>query len=317
MSNGPINEHLSAERLQAFLDGLLSEGERNGVEEHLASCARCTAELDGWRTLFEGLEDLPTLAPQSGFADRVMTGVHAPEPLSWAARVRARLMPGAEIAHPGDERLQDWVEGMLPTRQAARVRTHLEDCSSCSSRADAWRTVLGGLNGLERFAPAEDFAARVMAEVHVPVPAPAVQAAPEWRRALGRALAAARRVVPHTRKAWAAISGVALTPAVTVGLMIWTVFTHPTVTPGAVASFAWWKATDLAGAAWNAVASRALESAEVFGIFSFFKSLALSPTLVAGAFLAFSLATVAAAWVLYRNLYTHPSEDGYAHASLR
>jgi hypothetical protein len=148
---------------------------------------------------------------------------------------------------------------------------------------------------------------------HVRVPAPVSERAPEWRRALGWA----QGLVPRTRRAWAAISGVAVTPAVTLGLVIWTLASHPTLTAGALASFMWWKVSALAAVAWEALASYAVQSAELFGVFSFVGSLAWSPSAVAGALVALSLGTVTATWVLYRNLFTPRSGDGQvAHASL-
>lgn len=314
MNDRQIHGHLSAEAMQALLDGELPEGTLTEVEEHLASCARCSAELDGWRLLYQGIEELPTLAPGAGFAERVIAGIDA-EPLSWAARIRARLSPAATGSrHPDEGRLQDFVEGFLPARHAARIRTHVGTCASCASRVESWRSVVGALDRLDRFAPSEGFAARVMAEVRVPEPVAVVQRAPEWRGALAWAR---RRLVPHTRKAWATVSGIALTPAVTLSLVLWTIFTHPTLTPGALFSFALWKAADFGAMAWNALAAQAMQSSQVFGVFSFFQSLALSPAMLGGVFLTFSAGTVAAAWVLYRNLSnTHPTDGHYAHAPL-
>jgi anti-sigma factor RsiW len=309
-----FHEHLSAEAVQALLDGALSPAERARAEEHVASCARCASEIDAWQLLFEGLQDLPTLAPREGFADRVVAGMETPEPLPWAARVRASL--AARLApdrHADDGRLQDLAAGVLAARQETRLRSHLDGCAECASRAESWRVVLGHLDRLDRFAPSEEFAARVMAEVRVPVPATAPSRVPEW----GRMLARARRLVPQSRRAWAAISGVAVTPAVTLGLVLWTVFTHPAITPGGLASFAWWKASELASFAWGAATSRAMQSTEIFGLFAWLRSLAFTPTAVVAAFLVFSAATVVAAWVLYRNLVnTHPMDAGYGHPSL-
>lgn len=309
MSKQVPTQHLSAEGLQAFLEGELPAGERARAEEHLASCAHCTAEIDLWRTVFQSLDDLPTLVPSEPFAERVMAGVVAPEPLSLVARVRGRLGLPAGVGHLAQERLQDFAEGTLPIPQAARVRTHLDGCPTCAGQADAWRATFAALERLERLAPADGFADRVMARVGVP--APVAARTPEWRRALGWVAA----LVPQTRQAWATVSGVALTPAVTLGLVLWTVFSHPTLTAGALASFAWWKVSELAAAAWQATASVALESAGLFEVYSFFGSLALSPMALAGAFLALSAGTVAATWVLYRNLFvSHPLDGRVAHA---
>lgn len=304
-------QHLGAEEFQALLEGELPAGERARVEEHLAACARCAAELDGWKVLFRDLAELPVLAPSPAFRDQVLKGVVLPQPLSLAARVRALVGLGHATRHVDGDRLQDFAEGSLPVRQAARVRSHLETCPTCAAQAASWHTTFAHLRALERLGPAAGFADRVMAQVRVPAPVP--ERVPEWRRAL----AWVSGLVPRSRRAWAAVSGVAVTPGVTLGLVLWTLASHPTLTPGAFASFLWWKASDLAGTAWEAVAGRALESAGLFEAYSFLGSLPWSPTALAGALVALSLGTVAATWVLYRNLFTPHAGDGrVAHAPL-
>jgi anti-sigma factor RsiW len=303
--------HPSAEVLQALLESELPVAERARAEEHLRSCARCAAELDGWRSLFERLDGLPELAPVVDFSERVMAGLTPTTSLPLVARIRARLGLAADAAHPSEDRLQDYVEGLLPATRAARVRTHLDACPACAAEAAAWRTTFAHLERLERFAPSGDFATRVMAGVRVPTFAPA--RVPDWKRALRWV----GGLVPQTRQAWATVSGVALTPAVTAGLVLWSVFSHPTLTPAALASFVWWKASALAAVAWQALSARALQSASLFEVYSFFGSLAWSPAVVAGAFVALSAGTVAAIWVLYRNLFaSHPVHGRVAHASL-
>jgi anti-sigma factor RsiW len=348
-------EHLSAERIQAFLEGELPRREVTGIEAHLAACARCAGEVDTWRALFGELGDLPVLLPHEGFAQRVMTQVHVPEARPWAARMRDRLaalLPGAvPQEHVAGERLQDFVEGLLPARHAARVQAHLDDCGVCSKDALAWRGVLTQLESLERFAPAEDFAARVMddvlawprvaaqlerlehfapsegfaarvmAEVAIPAPARVPSLAPSrargWLLAARESLSWASALVPHTRQAWAAISGVAVTPMATLGLLVYTVFSHPTLTPGALLSFAGWKVAEFASLARDAAGSVLLESAGVFRIYTFLESLVAAPGVLASGLVLFSGLMAAATWVLYKNLIATPAVDGhYARVSL-
>ena len=304
-------DHLSAEQFQAFLEGELAVGEHAAVEEHLVSCARCAAEMDGWRLLFEGLGDLPVMAPDARFADRVLEAVALPEPLPLAARLKARLFAGSG-AHPDGGRLQDFAEGALPVRQAARVRTHLDECPACAAEAAGWQTTIQALGALGHLQPAEGFGDRVMAQVRLPAPVAAKAPALEWRRSL----AWAGRLVPKSRQAWAAASGVALTPVVSLGVVLWTLFTHPTLTPGALAAFARWKLSELFATAWQTASGAALESTGVFEAYSIIGSMAQSPTALAGAFLAFSAGTVGASWVLYRNLFVTNSTDAQvAHVS--
>jgi hypothetical protein len=169
--------------------------------------------------------------------------------------------------------------------------------------------VYARLGGLGRFAPREGFADRVMAAVRLRVPAAAgaVPARaptlaglrlPDWRRAL----ATVGRYVPKTRRAWATISGVAVTPAVTAGLVLYSVFSHPTITPHALASFAAWKLTDGFSAAWTAVGDLALDGAQVLGLDAVARTLLDAPLLLAGGALIYSAVSALALRVLHKNL---------------
>lgn len=408
MKKSSSNDHLSAERLQAFLEGGLPQRDVARTEEHLAGCARCTVELDAWRVLFEDLDDLSSHRPLEGFADRVMAGVRIPEPLPLAARIRSRLavvVSDAPSGHTEDGVLQDFLDGTLAARKATRVGRHLEQCSTCAGAADSWLAVLRRLEGLEKFTPREGFADRVMARVEIPeavplaarvrrrftaligmptyehlpagmlqdfvdgvLPARALARveshlgacatcasdAEGWRSVVARldvlerfepapdfadrvmarirmpqaapaavrtpawsgALAAAWKLVPQTREAWAALSGIAVTPAVIVGLVFYVVFSHPTLTLGSLTSFLWWQATEVAAAAFSGFSAAALQSAELFGVYSLFEAVASAPLMAAGGAMAYSLVSALALRVLYRNLIANrPLSGRYAHVS--
>ncbi len=317
MKNERIHQHLSAEEVQALLEGELPVRERARAEEHVASCAHCSEELEAWRLLFSGLGDLPVLEPREGFAGRVMGELEVPESIPLAARIRARLgalLPAARETHPAGERIQDFVEGLLSARQAARVRTHIEGCEACARDESEWRSLMVRLSTLPSQAPGEAFADHVMARVRIPSVAPAAaptaQVAPVWVRAL----AFAGRLIPKSRRAWAAISGVAVTPAVTLGLVVYAVFSHSALTPGALSAFLWWKANDLAAATWNAFVSHILESAPLFQAYSFLESLTRAPWTLVGGLAVLSVLMGGALWVLYKNLIvTDTADGGYAH----
>ena len=327
-------DHVSAERLQALLDGALPRRERVRVEEHVAACTHCSEELESWRALFGDLAELPRLAPVREFQDCVMARIERPAPTPLRERLGKRLwalLPSPRPAHPASERLQDFLDDALPARHAARVATHLESCEGCASEAEAWRTVYARLGGLDAHAPSAGFAARVMAAVPLPAADSAVAAAepsaavgglparshgfaglrvPDWRRAL----AGAARVVPRTRRAWAALAGVAVTPAVTVALVLYTVFSHPTLTPGALASFVLWQATELVAAAWSALAPLALDAAQVLGADALVRALLDAPLMLVGGALAYSAVTALALRVLYKNLSDHRSHARLSHS---
>ena len=154
MKNRTHTIHLSAEQLQAFLDGELPEREALAAEEHLAGCARCASELDGWRVLFDDLGTMrgaDSFTPSLGFAERVMADV---------------VVPGLG-EHVSTELLQDFLDGALAARRAHPVEEHLRACAPCTAEADAWLALSRRLEQLESFAPSDAFSERVMAAVEI------------------------------------------------------------------------------------------------------------------------------------------------------
>jgi anti-sigma factor RsiW len=328
--NGRNDIHLSAEQIQAFLEGdLPREGrERRFLEEHLTSCARCSAEVDAWRVLFADLSELaarPLPRPSVGFADRVMSEVRIPEPVRQPARGWwASLLPATD-RHLSGDMLQDLADGLLPARRAARAHAHLGRCASCAAEIEAWRGVMAALAGMPRFSPRESFADHVIAalaprartETAVARPARQPAQAAPWQRALVVARRTAVRLTPRTRRAWAALSGIAVTPAAIFGLVLWVVFSHPTLTPQALASFAMWQISDLLAAGWNGLLATGLTIASTTGYESVLQSVttfAGTPLVLAGGALVYSAVAALALRVLYKNLIAHRR---YARVSSR
>jgi anti-sigma factor RsiW len=67
--------HLPYWTLEQLAEGDLSHRERTVAEQHLRSCAHCTAELEGARALIAALEGLPACTPSPSFSDAVMARV--------------------------------------------------------------------------------------------------------------------------------------------------------------------------------------------------------------------------------------------------
>lgn len=67
--------HPTADRLEAFVEGLLDAAERVVIESHVLGCPHCQTQVEDWRALFTALSGLPQFDPSAGFADRVMAGV--------------------------------------------------------------------------------------------------------------------------------------------------------------------------------------------------------------------------------------------------
>ena len=78
--------HPEHERLQALVEESLDGADAAVVESHLATCARCRADVEELRSLFAMLSSIPQHAPGAGFADRVMARVRVRRPwFAWAA----------------------------------------------------------------------------------------------------------------------------------------------------------------------------------------------------------------------------------------
>ncbi len=301
MSSSDAPRHLTAERIQALLEGELAPGELAAAEAHRSACARCASEVEAWRALLTELDtlaDAPVPAPSVDFAERVITGLEV-------------AVQGAR--HPATEILEDYLERLLPAREAARIRAHVTVCASCRRRIAAEERLTAALSALPELAPSEGFAARVMAGVRIGRPVPTPRPAPAW----SRALAWVRNALPQTREAWAAVAGMSLAPLTTAGIALYTVFSHPTLTLGGLMSFLWWQAGDVlarAGAAGMAVVS---ESVPAFQAFTLAQSLVHAPLAVFGGLLAFTALLAASAWILVTNLRTTSTMDRtHVHASI-
>ena len=68
--------------------------------------------------------------------------------------------------HLSTEEIDLWAQGLLGAARAM----HLADCSLCLAEAERERKLLLAFAQLPRFAPATDFADRVMAQVRIPTP---------------------------------------------------------------------------------------------------------------------------------------------------
>ena len=308
--------HLTAERIQAFLDDALSRDERTEVQEHATFCGRCHTELETWQLLYSELGELPELSPAPNFRDRVLAGLDTAVPAASAEKrrygwLRRRAVRAAEHLDP--ERLQDFVEGLLPAPQMARVSAHLEACGGCRGEEEQWRSLIQGIEKLPVMAPSRAFASHVMGQIRIgrlvrPV------AAMTTRQ---RALAWAGRLIPRTQRAWAVISGIALTPVTVVALLAYAVFSNPLVTPEGLASFFWWRISGGATALWGLLADGLVESGIAFYAYSFFDLLAGAPAVAAMAAVSFAAASSLSGWVLYRNLMTtHTVNGNYARTSI-
>lgn len=311
-----MNRHLTAERIQALLDGHLSDGEFADAQEHVVFCSRCHADLEAWQLLYAELGGLAEIGPSSDFAARVLEHLptHA-ETLSWRQRVRAWIAVRGRNAmeHLSPERLQDYIQGLVPARQVARIEAHLSGCTACRSDVATWQELFEGLGTLDSMEPADGFYERVMAQHRV------LQLVEAWEPVAARvgAFALVRRLVPRTRRAWAAVAGLAVPPITIGSVLLFEVFSNPALTPGYLASFLSWKVTELGTALGSRLMDGAVESAATFQAYAVIDHLSGSPLIALAGAVVFAALSASAAWILYANLvHSRRTEHPYAQAPI-
>src|SRR5713226_7283827 len=73
-------------RLIAYLDGRAEETERHEVEAHLGTCAVCRARAEGFRRVWDILDEVPMVEPSPAFESRLRERIGAetrPRVLGW------------------------------------------------------------------------------------------------------------------------------------------------------------------------------------------------------------------------------------------
>lgn len=68
------------EMLSGYLDGALGPADNKVVEEHLASCAQCSVQLEDLRRTIAGLRGLDDVDPPAWFTQRVMARIREERP---------------------------------------------------------------------------------------------------------------------------------------------------------------------------------------------------------------------------------------------
>ncbi|MDX1646100.1 MAG: zf-HC2 domain-containing protein [Longimicrobiales bacterium] len=312
--------HVPGSVLQDFLEGSLAARRAHRIEEHLTRCDACTREADVWLGIMRRLDDLGTFSPGEGFADAVMSRVTIPEQVSLAARIRRKidgLLGSAPVPeHVPAGLLQDLVDGALPPTAVARVRAHVDGCHRCAGELASWQAVATRLEGLGRLEPAEGFVDHVMTGLQEARASRKVtRRPPAWTRALAAARRAAAGLLPEARQAVAALAGAAVTPMVILGVALWSLWSHPTLTMGSLASFLWWQVRDGAETALGGL-SAVVTQGDWFGLYALLDIAASAPAMVAAGAVAYTTVCALALRVLYKNLYANRStHERYAHVS--
>ncbi len=195
--------------------------------------------------------------------------------------------------HPEPEQLEAYAEGTIEIAQRAVLESHLLGCARCTADVEEWRGLFVALDSLPPIEPSPGFIDRVMASVQV-LPAPA------------RAVAGIRWL-PTSTKGWAVVAGFLALPVVGITALVAWVLAQPWATASAATaglSYAW---TALTGAlSWlsGELSALVLETTTVRSIVDLLRQFlgTLGTTGLGLAAVAFCLAAIGSAWILYHNL---------------
>ncbi|TVR66538.1 MAG: hypothetical protein EA422_01760 [Gemmatimonadales bacterium] len=324
------NAHLDSDTLQGYLEGELPEARLATVEAHLAGCPRCAAELEGWQVLMSELDDLPALAPSMTFGDRVMAGIRtaegsAPESVPALVPERAkapssspawwrRLLPwsGGRGVMEGDHLapgiLQDLLDGALPGQRLVLAREHLNQCTHCRGEMAEWESLFTTLEAIPHLGPSPGFADRVMAAhaaaARTPAPVPAgLERVLDWA---DKAARAGGRFLPATPRSWGLLGALAAIPSLALVAAVGAVVAHPLVSWGALATFLRWRVGDWVGTGGAWVSQQLLGTPLATTLWDAAAALAAAPGAALALVMGAWTLSVAAAWILYRNVLAPP-----------
>lgn len=116
-----MDEHLSGERLEAYVRRALPATEVLAADDHLAACEACRARLSG-------------------------------DAVAALARLRTSLHPG-RAEHPAYEELAAYVDDALGDVETEIVEAHLEGCGPCAAEAGGLRDVRAELRPQHEYRP--------------------------------------------------------------------------------------------------------------------------------------------------------------------
>ncbi|MEK9502327.1 zf-HC2 domain-containing protein [Gaopeijia maritima] len=307
MSTFAPDQHLSAERMQALLDGILPAEEAVSARAHLDGCARCRSEVEAWEALFDDLQELPVLTPSPTFRHRILESAPTVE----GSAARRRLFDAHTEGHVDSGVLQDHLEGRLAARVSARIDAHLDGCAVCRDELAAFRSLSLALDDLAHVEPTPYFTEQVMATWRVEQ-LTKVAMAPTTRS--GHVAAWIREHLPSSRQGWAVAFGLSTVPAIVTMLVFRAVFASPLVTVGNLLAFLRLKTADaLSGV--GGWADGLLQSAGLAPMAASALEAMSSPVVAASVATLASGSILAAMWVVYRFLIaSQPADRPYAHS---
>lgn len=312
----PSERHLDGERIQGFLDERIGHEAEAAVRKHLEGCARCREEVAEWEALFATLSEMPEVAPSRDFHRRVIEAVEVPSRRGMLQSLR-KLLPSlptsTPVRHLQPEVALAYLDRALSARRGRAVASHVEGCAACRKELSRWRTVVEALEDLGHESPGPAFADAVMARVEMPKAAVRSRTTGVFEEIAARI----RSLLPRSRRGWTLAGASALAPVAALTTAAVALFaSHPLLTPGSLASFAWWQVTGAIRSGVGAVAQRVMASPLVLEIWQTVQGLAGDPLATGLGALAFCFTTFTALWILYRNLTTAPPVDrGYANVS--
>lgn len=99
-------------KLNCYFDNVLTNNEKNLVEEHLLSCHKCRLSLNNLIVLNKTIKSLVIPTIQTNFAENVINKIN-------------------QFSHPNQDELDNYCANNLATLEYNKINVHVEDCEKC------------------------------------------------------------------------------------------------------------------------------------------------------------------------------------------
>ena len=202
--------------------------------------------------------------------------------------------------HPEAEQIEAYLEGGLDDAQRAVFESHLVGCSRCQGELEEWRALFTALTALPPIEPSPGFVDRVMAGVTVALASARAAAAVRW--------------LPRTTKGWSLVAAFLALPMLGLGAAVSWLVAQPwasALSAEALLVLAWNGVSG--GAAWvsRQVTTLVLQTDFARTLVSGARQFLLmaGATGVGLAAIAFCLAALGSAWILYHNLVRNSTRE--------
>ncbi|MBN1292421.1 MAG: hypothetical protein JXB48_11335 [Candidatus Latescibacteria bacterium] len=143
------------EHVEAYTDGLLSEGLSIFMDKHRAVCPQCARMAKAHSVILKSLRETKPLKAPAGLADNILAQIAAAEKTVLSEIPATEAIHTAPVKVPVfdcgtfEEHIAAYVDGILDKNLQVAMNEHRATCSACDRKAKIHELVLTSLNKTE------------------------------------------------------------------------------------------------------------------------------------------------------------------------